>query len=175
MPGLLLLFLTLICLDSAGSATAKATATATTTTSGWVQDWTQVAGYSEAQLEKAITSSKWHVRSSALLQIEKKNKHKALDLARGLLKDPALLVRSQAVRIVGQSLNPADIQLLIDQLDATHNFHRGQSLFIRREILKLVAFEKIKNNRNLISKLANDPDRKIRAYVAAKLGNMEEE
>lgn len=135
----------------------------------WLQEWSHVSEMSIEQLEKAIESDKWHVRSSALLQLEKKDQKKAIKAARALIQDPALMVRSQAVRVLGKSNLDEDRALLLDQLYRSENFHRGQSLFIRREILKSVPFNEIVKRSQLVARLQQDKDVKIRDYIENSL------
>jgi len=139
-------------------------------TTDWAQEWANASQMSSEQLVQAIQSPKWHVRSSALLQLEKLDQKKALEVARVLIKDPALLVRSQAVRVLSKSSLEEDRAILIDQLYRPENFHKGQSLFIRREILKALPFDKIMSQAQLVTKLQQDNDIRIRDYTNAKLG-----
>jgi len=139
----------------------------------WTQEWKSAEQFTQEELDRAVTSSKWHLRSSALLQLEKKNFKRALGAARKLINDPALMVRSQAARVLGKSSLAQDKEILVRQLFSEANFHKGQSLFIRRDILKSLPVETISKNSVIVKKLLQDRDLKIRRYAATRL-NLEE-
>jgi hypothetical protein len=141
----------------------------------WTDEWKNVSIQTITQLQESLYSDKWHIRSAALLQLEKIDLIKAIKASRDLITDPALMVRYQASRILAKSNDSQDVRILIEQLFSKQNFHKGQSLFIRREILKSLPFEVIQKDKVILSKLIKDQDLKIRQYASAKFNRSNHE
>jgi hypothetical protein len=69
------------------------------------------------------------------------------------------------VQVLSQSTDKKDKELLIKEFFSSKNFHKGQSLFIRREILRAFSLEDLKNNPQFVKSLYQDQDDQIRHYV----------
>ena len=133
----------------------------------WTQEWTQrVSGKrSLEQVEQDLKSSKWYVRAAALVYLEKNHIDLALHHARGLINDPALLVRARAVGVMSKSRAELDQKLLLQQLTAPINYHKNQSLFIRRQIVKNIQPDLLLKQVDLIDQLKSDKDIEIQKYI----------
>jgi hypothetical protein len=137
--------------------------------SNWTEEWKNVSTQTVNQLQGSLNSDKWHIRSAALLQLEKIDLNHAVRASRQMITDPALMVRAQAAKILAKSKDPQDTRLLMEQLYSEQNFHKGQSLFIRREIIKSLPIESLQKDKFILSKLIQDRDLSIKQYINAKL------
>ena len=86
-------------------------------------------------VRKAAKFKDWFMKSAALsaLKIAKPTEGRALALE--LLTDKALIVRSAAVGALDSPLSSAEREALWSELTKDYNFHRGQSLWVRAQIL----------------------------------------
>ncbi len=88
-------------------------------------------------------------------------KAKAIDIFK---KDPALLVRSAALQVLEQVGAQKYKTDLWAALRDSKNFHKGQSLWIRKEIAKNLFILNEEADVNLWSSLLNDSDKNIVDY-----------
>jgi hypothetical protein len=96
---------------------------------------------SRAVLEKALKHKEWFMRNAALVVVHYQERSWAISWTKMMLDDPALVVRSAAVEAVNK-LGAIELQAdLWQKLNSSKNFRRGQSLWIRRQIVEsLVKF-----------------------------------
>jgi HEAT repeat protein len=94
---------------------------------------------SQRVLERAIKSPDWFMRDAGLLAMETVDSKRALALARKLLKDPALVVRTRAAKIFKRHGELQDQGLLWEELENQRNYRNGQSLWVRRHIVQALA------------------------------------
>ena len=101
---------------------------------------------SKSFLQSLIKHKKWYVRSAALNSLAQFHKKEALESAKILLKDPALMVRAAGVKII-KDLKGFDLNKeLWTAFDSKNNFRNGKSLWIRKLILEtLVDFKRPSN------------------------------
>lgn len=93
----------------------------------------------------------WDRKIFNLHQLRERQPIQAKKLARSLLDDPALLVRSVAVDVLLENPDDEDIELLKKQLNNPNNYHRGKELFIIHQIqygLKKVESSNIRGRKN---------------------------
>jgi hypothetical protein len=90
-------------------------------------------------LTKILKSQEWFLRNAGLLTMARIDRETALNEARRLLSDPALVVRSAAVDVIADLGDLSSAGLLWEKLHSKENFKRGQSLFIRRRIVETLA------------------------------------
>lgn len=91
------------------------------------------------ELEKALKSPDWFVRNAVLIAIKEIDGATAVAWAKRLLDDKALVVRAAAVEILGEYRDLESVPVLWQKLYASENFKNGQSLFIRRRIVEILA------------------------------------
>ena len=100
----------------------------------------ELANYEQMQKIKDFThDSDWFMRNAALVSLQKIGLDHAIDPAKVLLKDKALVVRSAAVDILAKKLTLENRQLLAQEMDQTYNFKKSKSLWIRPKIFEIIA------------------------------------
>jgi HEAT repeat protein len=91
------------------------------------------------EITQAARSSDWFMRSAAMIAANEISTDEAAVLARKLVNDKALVVRSAAVDILGGTGLPTDRQILWRIIHDPVNSRNGQSLWIRSQALELLA------------------------------------
>lgn len=131
------------------------------------------------QLNRAATSRDWFMRNAALIAMSETDLNKSYALARKLLKDDALVVRSAAVKALENSSHAEDRLALIGALQDKRNIRHGKSLWIRPQIVKILSRRPdkgeiktylglLKENDPSINPLAIDALEKISPQLSAK-------
>lgn len=117
---------------------------------------------SRPELEKNMSHSLWFVRSAALNALSLIDKDHGLARAQQLLKnDPALLVRASALQVLAQQKDK-DHSFLWTELYNPLNFDNGQSLPLRRSIIKVLSQSPKKNEMPKYIALIRDKDSVVR-------------
>jgi hypothetical protein len=107
----------------------------------------------DLEMRKAATQSEWFMRNAALVGLRVTQPREARELALKLLSDKALIVRSAALATLDGVLNTKEREALWTELRQDRNFRKGQSLWLRSQIL---------------SRLAEKPEKsEARKFVAA--------
>jgi HEAT repeat protein len=119
-------------------------------------------------LKKAGESSKWFMRNAALVAMEETHPLQAEILARKLLKDKALVVRSAAVQTLKKFSSPENRDLLWSELDEKYNYRKETSLWIRPQILEVLGQKPESRELKIFARLLKDKD--VRMGVAAVRG-----
>lgn len=110
-----------------------------------------------AELKEASRSSEWYMRSASLAAAGQISFTESLVLARKLVNDKALVVRSAAVDVLGESDDIKDREILWKVIDDNKNKRKGQSLWIRTQALNwLIKQPSRKDIPNLIRILKED-------------------
>jgi hypothetical protein len=91
----------------------------------------------------------------------------ALEEARKLLQDKALVVRSAAVDVMAENLIEQDKQLLIQELNKPYNFNKKSSLWIRKQIVEKISAIAGQADRSFFAKNLFDSDKEV-AEVSAR-------
>ncbi len=87
-------------------------------------------------LERAAQHKKWFMRNASILAMSRGPRERALRWSRQLLDDPALVVRTAAVRVI-QKLKGKELEgVLWSKLQSKTNFRGGKSLWIRKNIVQ---------------------------------------
>lgn len=116
-------------------------------------------------LKKAGEHDAWFMRNAALVALTEVNPHEASKLAQKLLKDKALVVRSAAVDVL-QKDSALDVrELLWKELNQKYNYKGAQSLWIRHQIVEVLAKSPKSNELKTFANLLNDKD--TRLYLPA--------
>ena len=107
----------------------------------------------DLEMQKAANQSEWFMRNAALVGLRVTKPQEARELALKLLSDKALIVRSAALATLDGTLKAQEREALWVELRQERNFRKGQSLWIRSQIL---------------SRLAEKPEKsEARKFVAA--------
>ncbi len=91
------------------------------------------------EVNQALKSKDWFLRHAALKVIPLFDERRAYDVSVVSLNDPALVVRTQAVDTLAKIKNPECTSKLWQQLYTKENYHRNQSLWIRRHIVEALS------------------------------------
>ncbi|MBK9294415.1 MAG: hypothetical protein IPM57_08210 [Oligoflexia bacterium] len=110
------------------------------------------------EVEKAFNHQDWFLRSAALQVILILDPKKANDYSVKALKDSALVVRAQAVRNLKVLKNQNAEELLWQELYSKNNYHKNQSLWIRRYIVEALAEVATKSSEEKFIKILDDSD-----------------
>ena len=121
------------------------------------------------KIQEFVKSSDWFMRNASIVSLETININYALDQAKMLIHDKALVVRSAAVNILSKK-NSLDIKrLLAAELDKKYNFSGKQSLWIRPQIMKQMAYTASTQDRQFLARYLFDSDKKVAALSAEGL------
>lgn len=93
----------------------------------------------ETEIIAAAKSQDWFMRSASMVAANEISPTKAAELARKLVKDKALVVRSAAVDVLGGTGEASDRVLLWKIIKDPINVRRGQSLWVRSQALQILA------------------------------------
>lgn len=121
-----------------------------------------------ADLLKASTHKQWFMRNASLVALAEFNSGEAAKLAKKLLKDKALVVRSAAVEVLQKNPTAEVRDLLWEELAQKYNFRNKESLWIRSQIVEALSQKPVDYEIKMFAKLINDPD--IRVQSAAVTG-----
>ncbi len=121
-------------------------------------------------LERALKSREWFMRNSALIAILNQPREFALMWSMKLVKDPSLMVRTQAVRnLVGLNAHEAE-DLLWQQLWDKRNFHKNESLWVRAHMAEALARLSAGPGRaRKFQRLIMDPDDRLHRWAVMGL------
>lgn len=109
-------------------------------------------------LLKASSHSLWYMRNAALVALNEVNPSQGQILAKKLLKDKALVVRSAAVQALEKNLSPENRDLLWDELNKEYNFKNSESLWIRQQIVGTLSKKPLDKETRIFVKLLSDKD-----------------
>jgi len=93
----------------------------------------------KGDITSASKSNDWFMRSASMMAANEISSNEGASLARRLVNDKALVVRSAAVDILGQTGEVSDRILLWNIIRDPINIRKGQSLWIRSQALQLLA------------------------------------
>ncbi len=125
---------------------------------------------STPDLLKASIHKQWFMRNAALVALAEVNEPEAQKLAKKLLKDKALVVRSAAVDVLQKSPRPEVRDLLWEEMNQKYNFRNQESLWIRPQIVEAMALKPADHELKLFTKFLSDKDVRVQA---ASVGGME--
>ncbi|MNL47184.1 hypothetical protein D3C87_1699560 [compost metagenome] len=101
------------------------------------------------------------MRNAALVAMNEVHPAEAELLAKRLLKDKALVVRSAAVEILRTKVSAANRDVLWEELNQSYNFKNKQSLWIRSQIVEVLAVKPKNHELTMFSNLLSDKDERI--------------
>ena len=93
----------------------------------------------DSELEKALKSDDWILRNAAQVAMKSYDPVRSKEWALKLLNDKALVVRSASVDSLAQDLDDRTIASLWDAFNDPKNFRGNRSLWIRKQILQVIA------------------------------------
>ncbi|MFZ3230642.1 MAG: HEAT repeat domain-containing protein [Pseudobdellovibrio sp.] len=122
-----------------------------------------------AEIATFAKNNDWFMRNAALVALEKINSNYAIDEAKILVQDKALVVRSAAVEMLAKKNTLEIKRIFAAELAKPYNFSGKQSLWIRPQIMKAIANSAIADDRQFIARYLFDPDKKVAAISATAL------
>jgi hypothetical protein len=129
---------------------------------------------SQPFLERALKSDEWFMRNAALVVLPYADRRWAVQQAMQSLSDPALIVRTAAVKTLRRLHATESQAVLWERLSDAQNYHRGEPLWIRRhmiEALEQFSSPKDKAKFSLALKDSDPSVRKVAERVVAKWGD----
>jgi HEAT repeat protein len=127
-----------------------------------LQSLVQIQGIqAEKDLSRALSSPDWFMRNGALVAYQKIDQKKGHVAGLKLLNDKALVVRSAAVQALDPLMNEKDRARLWDELNQDYNFRRQQSLWVRGDILSLLAQAPQEKEAKMFALGLRDPDERL--------------
>ena len=112
-------------------------------------------------VESALQSSTWFLRNAGLIAMELMNEERALYWAGELLNDPALVVRTAAVKMIRKHNASQYKHLLVHKLNADDSFYKHKSLWIRHHIAYALADFSIIGEEQFFISLLRDEDHRL--------------
>lgn len=120
-------------------------------------------------LKKAGQDHEWFMRNAALIALNEVAPNDAADLARKLLTDKAMVVRSAAAETLGNLKDYSAVNLLWDELWRKRNFRQEQSLWVRKNIVKSLAALSQRGDEVRWMQVLVDNDRTLYPYAIESL------
>ncbi|MBC7420049.1 MAG: hypothetical protein H7328_04910 [Bdellovibrio sp.] len=127
---------------------------------------------SSEQIEEIRTftkSSDWYMRNAAMMALSKMGGDYAIEEAKKLVKDKALVVRSAAVDLIATKFTLENRKILADELAQNYNFKGKHSLWIRPQIMKHLASRASRDDRAFFARYLFDQDSVIEELAADTL------
>lgn len=118
-------------------------------------------------LLKAAAHKQWFMRNAALVALAEVNEAEAQKLAKKLVKDKALVVRSAAVDILQKNVRPEVRDLLWEEMNQKYNFRNKESLWIRAQIVEVLAQKPADHELKIFGKLLFDKDSRVQTAAVA--------
>jgi len=126
-----------------------------------------------SQIKEDITSASksndWFMRSASMMAANEISHDEGALLARRLVNDKALVVRSAAVDILGQTGEGSDRVLLWNIIRDPINVRKGQSLWIRSQALQLLSRSPQKKEISNFISLLKENDLELQAIAIQAL------
>ncbi|HEY8270059.1 MAG TPA: HEAT repeat domain-containing protein [Pseudobdellovibrionaceae bacterium] len=124
-------------------------------------------GKATPDLLKAANHKQWFMRNAALVALAEVNDAEAQKLAKKLVKDKALVVRSAAVEILQKNVRPEVRDLLWEEMAQKYNFRNKESLWIRSQIVEALAQKPADHELKTFSKFLYDKDSRVQIAAVA--------
>lgn len=123
------------------------------------------ASYFRKDLDRALVSPEWFMRNAALIALLNDERERAVTMSTRLLSDPALMVRTQAVRNL-IALNARESEgRLWEEVSSRRNFKGRESLWIRAHIAEALASFAGPGRAKSFEKLLLDEDTRLHRWA----------
>ena len=93
----------------------------------------------QQNIERALAGNEWYLRNAAAVALPALERGYAVETSAKLLSDPALVVRTAAAQNLLRLNGREKESLLWEKLYSRENFHNGESLWVRRHIVRALA------------------------------------
>jgi hypothetical protein len=124
------------------------------------------------ELDQALKSSEWFMRNAALIALQTDERPRAVEWSMRLIDDPALVVRTQAVRNLIQ-LDAREMQAkLWERIFSLKNFRGKESLWVRVHLAEaLASFATPGSGTRGFQRLLMDDDDRLHKWAILGLEN----
>lgn len=119
----------------------------------------------QSDIVQASNSNEWFMRSASMMAASELSPQDAAQMARKLIKDKALVVRSAAVDVLGASSEASDRQLLWNVIRDPINMRKGQSLWVRSQALQFLAKKPHKKETARFIEMLKESDLELQAIA----------
>jgi FOG: HEAT repeat len=130
--------------------------------------WRAIMAMAEAKKQEALPdllkagqNNSWYMRNAALVALKEIHPAEAELMARRLLKDKALVVRSAAVEALRTNTSADVRDILWEELNQSYNFKNKSSLWIRAQIVDVLSVKPKNHELTMFSNLLNDKDDRL--------------
>jgi len=121
-------------------------------------------------LVKLTKREEWFLRNAAFLTIQSIDSQLAVSIAKDLIKDKALIVRSAVVDFLSSNMSEEVKNIFWTQLDNPINYRQNQSLWVRSQMMSALAKYSNVNDLNNFKKYIKDNDSEVsKASIQALL------
>lgn len=116
-------------------------------------------------VDSALGSSEWYLRNAAVVALPGFDRQYAVEKSANLISDPALVVRTAAVQNLLRLNAREKTDLLWKKLNSPENFHKGESLWVRRHIAKALAELSTRGAEPQFVAMLNDRDPRLYPFA----------
>jgi len=116
------------------------------------------------EMEEALKSHEWFMRNAGLIAIRHDDREFAIRWSKQLLKDPALVVRTQAVKNL-MDLNAPAKEEVWSALYAKNNFQHDQGLWVRSYMAQALVQWANRSDEKRFLRLLMDTDASIQRWA----------
>ena len=116
---------------------------------------------SVVDLKRLARMDEWFLKNAALIALNKVSSTEAQDMAKNLILDKALVVRSMAVEILKEKNSSEIRNIFWKELEKPYNFRGKNSLWIRKQILSALAQKPNHQEEEQFSRYLNDRDSEV--------------
>ncbi len=123
----------------------------------------------QPEIERALQSKDWYMRNAALIALQSCKREEAVKWSMKLVTDPALVVRTQAVRnLVRLDAHEAE-PLLWREIFSPRNFKGQESLWVRGHMAEALSRFGTPGRAKYFEKLLREPDERLHKWAVAGL------
>jgi hypothetical protein len=126
-----------------------------------------------SELDRALQSKEWFLRNAALIALQNDDREHAVQSSVRLLRDSALVVRTQAVRNLILLEARESEPVLWQEIFNARNFHKSQSLWVRAYMAEALARfadnQKDARHAKAFQRLLMDPDARLHRWAVIGL------
>jgi HEAT repeat protein len=122
-------------------------------------------------IDRAIASGDWYMRNAALIALQSDERPRAIQISMKLLDDPALVVRTQAVRNLIQLEAREAEPRMWQKIFSEKNFRGKESLWVRVHLAEALAGFATPGHLKSFQRLLMDPDERLHKWAILGLEN----
>lgn len=123
----------------------------------------------QKELERALKSKDWFMRNAALIALQTASHDFAVQQSTALLSDPALVVRTQAVRNLIQLDARETEPRLWREIFSPRNFRGTESLWVRAHMAEALAKFTTPGRAKFFQRLLLEPDERLHKWAVIGL------